>query len=481
MCTLVGAVGAAVVFSAQQPYEARAIISISTASSGSPDRFMATKLQSLQSDQVRRAVADAIRLPVTAIAAEVSLTQQPASDLLVVQTRDPVASRADAITRAYVTAFLDHERETAASQTGPALDRLNQQIASLQRQLDSVNKVISRATQEYISRVGTQAAIPPAEVVAPDAAATRAALADQYTRLLDAKSTLEFTSNSPPQLVSFGSAVRVTAKPRTVLLAAGLILGASVGTLIALLRAQLSSRLVDGAQVEELLGTAVIGTIDLRPRRRRLASWARLRRRNEDVLGAVLARARGAAQSSPIRVAVASVEHDEAVAAIVEDLVVLARAGGVAASVERRFEVEADTMLARDRVRRPADVVAAKPDSTRAARGVADRTRDDGRFAVVNAGRLFLRPRSVDDCLVADAVVIVIDVDTDRVAPLIQLAQVLEPRRSVMLPVTVRRTRHARRRGAKTYDIAEGQVLPDAAATPPARWAAAAAAQPVET
>ncbi len=436
VCALLGAMLAGYFASKPQPYEARAVVSIDTANVGSPDRYMATQLQSLQSGDVRDAVAAATKIPSVVIAREVTLSQQIAADLLVVATRDSDSRRAASITHAYVHAFINHQTTTAASDAAPTLRSITAQIASVQASLGAVTKTIADATKAYLDKAGKNAPIPPAEVVAPDAAAERSALEDQYTRLLDAKNSLQFNGAPAPQLVSYGAPALVVSRSRAVLIGVGMILGLSIGSVIALIRGQLGGNVLDDIQVEELLGAPVLGTLDLRKRHRSPARAELVQRRNDEVLGAVLARAKAATSASPTRVAVASVEGAAGPRVVVHDLYEKAQMAGAVASIVSGQEVHAEHNLLMER-RSLSGEIGSGARGDRKQAFAAGGSADDS-VLIIDASRIFAHPMLVDTCLEADVIVIVLELPKERAASLVQLARVLHARAPSLLPVAVR-------------------------------------------
>ena len=125
----------------------------------------------------------------------------------------------------------------------------------------------------YIARsndAGSTGVIPAESLIVPDLVQQRDALNAEYNRVLSAKNDLELSADNQTNSTIIEKAVVPSSPTQTtgkLILLGGTALGGLIGVAVALVLAQLSSKVLDEATVAQMLGTTVVGSF---PRNRAL-------------------------------------------------------------------------------------------------------------------------------------------------------------------------------------------------------------------
>jgi Mrp family chromosome partitioning ATPase len=232
-----------------------------------PDRYVLTQLAVLTSGSLAQQVVDQVNtqfpgdpLSVAALGALVEIEQEPETDIVRITTDAGDPAKAQAISQAYAELYMEGLATTVDDEA--QRQGLEAQITALQEELATINDEIKAAMEGYLPRSGVSnaPATPPVESVAPDAAAQRqiilAKLLQLQTDLLDLQNQSRLRVNTeilanaqlPTDPVPAGG---------NFVLAGGLVAGAIIGLVAALLWARFSAKVLDEVSVGEILGAPV--------------------------------------------------------------------------------------------------------------------------------------------------------------------------------------------------------------------------------
>lgn len=262
-------------------YESKAVLLIApptgmvVPSSDSPDRYIAGQLSVLASDSFAGSVAAQLNDGATVLSIHQALVveQSPSTDVVTIIVSDEDPLRAQRIANTVVTLYFQQLNEFVSTSQAAEIAKIDERIESVQSELASVYAGIAEVIEPFLpsgplSSNQVAAEIPTPEQVAPDLAARRDNLLAQASQLATIRSQLE--SSEAPHVTS--EVVQAASLPtsRTVLpgrliLAAGLLGGAGVGLVAALIIARLSRWLLDDQHAEDVLGEPLVGWLPSEP------------------------------------------------------------------------------------------------------------------------------------------------------------------------------------------------------------------------
>lgn len=262
-CAIVGVLlGVYAVQSAEEVYEARAIMLVLPPSDGNgstyngdPDRYVDAEISTMYSRTIQDMVVAKVPGETAFSASQaVRFEQRQNSDVVdvVATTSSPVRSRD--LANAYAESYIAYAQQIAADASQPSteLEQLNLELAALETTLAELTEKIRDALPAGATDIS--------ETTDTVSLAKRDATLLEYQRLLDTKTRLEnqaeVTVNSEIVDLS-GVPTTPTGGGSKLLLALGLIGGLGLGASLALLRARFSSEVIDPAQVQELLGKPI--------------------------------------------------------------------------------------------------------------------------------------------------------------------------------------------------------------------------------
>ena len=262
-------------------YESKAVLLIApptgtaVPSSGSPDRYIAGQLSVFASDSFAGDIAAALNdgSTVLSIHQALAVEQSPSTDVVTIIVSDTNPQRAQKVADTVVTVYFEQVTDFVDTSLATEIAKIDVRIEIVQTELAGVYAGIAAALEPYLpARPGTfnQAAgqIPTPEQVAPDLAAQRDNLLAQASELATIRSQLASTAapHVTSQVVQAASLpTSRTVLPRRLILAAGVIGGAGVGLVIALIMARLSRWLLDDQHAEEVLDEPLVGWLPSEP------------------------------------------------------------------------------------------------------------------------------------------------------------------------------------------------------------------------
>lgn len=261
----------------QTSYESKALLSVappsvspSTAESSS-DRYVAGQLLVLGSESSAAAVAEAIGGGATAqsVLAMLTVVQAPSSDIveLTISSGDPVYSQK--VGEAYVAQYFARLQQQIDSTTNASLAGIEDQLADLRQQLDTIDTQIAEAMAPYLPPVNddNNAAyppIPPIEQVVPDLVSQKQTLLDQFQNVSATKTEIELGSqlrvgSQVVQSPTLPTAALVSSNKK--ILIAGAFGGIFVGLLASVVAARISRKVLDDEEASEIVGHPLVGAM----------------------------------------------------------------------------------------------------------------------------------------------------------------------------------------------------------------------------
>lgn len=167
----------------EEQFESTALIlvqpsddSISPAQSTAPDRFVASQISLLESNQISENVAAVVGGDETALTVSRSLefSQREESDVVEVVATTTSAERSQAIAQATADVYIAELNERIEELFAPELTELTAEIEAIDAALVEVNTALANAAAPFLNQLGNESPIPvPAIEVLDPAAATR--------------------------------------------------------------------------------------------------------------------------------------------------------------------------------------------------------------------------------------------------------------------------------------------------------------------
>lgn len=295
LCALVGALpGLLTIARSVDTYEATAVLSIATPSGGSaaaiaasqPDRYIQSQISIIGSTENLSSAAKELGRGFDAgvVGEGLSIEQEPETDIVRITVESGIPKNAAAIANAVAEAYLRGGAPTAAEvpavegDAAPAttvplesLTPTQRELAALDAQIEQVTALVREQTtaietamQPYIdaNRSDPTRMIPQPEIVAPGASRLLATYTAQLTQLQSQRSAVESVDRTSVGSTLIERAVEPTAPAAGIgrlLVAAGVLLGGLGGVAVALVLAQLSSKVLDETIVAATLGSPVVG------------------------------------------------------------------------------------------------------------------------------------------------------------------------------------------------------------------------------
>jgi succinoglycan biosynthesis transport protein ExoP len=288
--------------------------------SGDPDRYVIGQIGVLRSDGLAEDVATQVGGGLTRddVLDAVTIGQRPATDLvdIVARTTDPEQSMM--IANAYVDLYFVAARAAVDESQRPDIERLDQELALVQSQLDDVDAEIVRRMAPFLPDrelgASQQFTVPGVDQVAPDLISQKETLLFQYSQLLTTKSDLELNARLrvTSEIVQRATVPETPTSPSFRLFsAAGGIAGLFAGFVVAILLARLSGKVGTAAEAGDVLGQPLVGSI---PRSREITQSPRaaleaLPARVAVAIDELCVRAEAAASGSSVSVVVTGTER----------------------------------------------------------------------------------------------------------------------------------------------------------------------------
>lgn len=236
--------------------------------SSNPDRYVVSQLSVLESESLAVSVADRITtqfgelITVAALRELVEIEHLPDTDIVEITTTiSDSPEKAAAISQAYVDLYV----EGLATTDDDAEQRadLERQIETLENQLSALDIRLEERMLKFLpsGNDSTPDPIPPAEVVDPSAVSQRQLLIAELQQIKAALNDLEIQSRLRVNTDVIANApIPLEALPPggNFLLAGGLLAGAVLGIIVALMWARFSTKVLDETSAGELLGAPVV-------------------------------------------------------------------------------------------------------------------------------------------------------------------------------------------------------------------------------
>jgi capsular polysaccharide biosynthesis protein len=258
-------------------YESQAILFISpperanSAVTSDLDRYIAGQIGVLTSDAFAAQVAERLGAGVTANDVESTITviQRPQTNVVTIggSTSDP--ERAQRIVGAFTDLYFEQAHARANAANGGDVQALDDRLTSISTELAEVNSAITAVIAPFLpdgSPGGAQAfpPIPSPEQVAPELVTRQVTLLSEYSQVAQQKTQLETegglrVTSEVVQSASLPTdpAPRSSRSKSILLLAAGGFLGC-VGAVVV---ARFSRRVLDAAEVAQVLKQPVFGSM----------------------------------------------------------------------------------------------------------------------------------------------------------------------------------------------------------------------------
>jgi Mrp family chromosome partitioning ATPase/capsular polysaccharide biosynthesis protein len=274
LCALVGVIAGQVLQpSSQSRYASTALLLVvpSTASGvggGTGDRYVASQLVVLESPPLAARAAELSGVPLAdgSAAHEVSFIQIPGTDVVRVVASSTSPANSQAIANAFVDAYIERTDTGSGADETLGATEIETSLSEIELQLAELDSHIGEAMAPFVqtSEDDPDVEIPTVEQVAPALATEREVLLETYRGLLSQRTQLEFEPPAETGSQVIQRAQRPTApvggSSRVMTLALP-ILGLLVGVGIATVLARASRRVVDAAEVTEILGVPFAATI----------------------------------------------------------------------------------------------------------------------------------------------------------------------------------------------------------------------------
>lgn len=283
LCAILGAVpGLLSIANSVSSYESVATIGIATPTSGAgaisaanqPDRYIVSQLSVVtSSDTLEQAAEQLDGITAAEIAEALSVEQEPSADIITIKATADQPKSAAAIANAVADVYIANSVTQQTKARQPQINALAQRLTDLTTQVTAVNARITEAMAEYVSRANqpnTPGIIPDPSIIVPDLVQQRDSLNSEYSRVQDAKNDLELSldNQSVSSLIEQASVPSSPTQTKgKIILVGGTVLGGLIGVAVALVLAQLSSKVLDETSVAQMLGTTVVGAF---PRNRAL-------------------------------------------------------------------------------------------------------------------------------------------------------------------------------------------------------------------
>ena len=274
ICVALGTVPLLLAADGSSSYESTAALLVSPPSesrvqvnfTNDPDRYVIGEMAVLESATIADAVAERLDGAGGAggaggsLADAVQVEHRPETDIVTVTATASTPEGAAALANAYVDTYLESLDARIAETQTPELAELDEQLATVGRQLAAVDDAIGDAMAPYLDLVGDPdaGALPSVEQVAPNLVSQKSTLLTQYGEILSLTTQLEVSS----KLRVTSRLIQTASQPEEVASSGGraLLLGPLAGLLLGAYAAVVltrTSRTVHGErQVSQILGAS---------------------------------------------------------------------------------------------------------------------------------------------------------------------------------------------------------------------------------
>lgn len=246
-----GLVVGAIVGPPRQLFESTSMVAVAPAAPApaNPDRFVAQQVAVLRSGAFQDRVAR--RLSIDHGAVEVTVSQQPATDLVSIVVVAANGERARAFAGGMADEYIAYEQEREQERRQRAVAALDERASAIERDLQTLTPTA------------------PGDPSAANVAAQRLRREQEFREVLAAKSQLVArTGEAVSAIVEPATAPRpVSNTRRTVILVGGVLFGEAVGLALATLFARFSSFVLSDTQVIDILAAPLVSRMTIPPAR----------------------------------------------------------------------------------------------------------------------------------------------------------------------------------------------------------------------
>jgi capsular polysaccharide biosynthesis protein len=264
--------GAGIGYSQAKPVQfvSRATLSIDPSSPGaspnaaaeSPDRFIATEVGVLTSQDFAVAVAKQLGPDESPIGLQrlVTITNRSGTDIVDVVAKTPNGERSRAIVNAYIDVYTERVKAEAAREQAALVAAYDGSMQGVRQQLAKVDSEISQALAPYLNGPGV---LPTIDQVRPDLATQKASLQNQLNTLQQSKTTAQLAGPSigSTQVIEPGTDPVATGRRKIMIVGPFTAAALLAGVFLVVLLARLSRRVLDAEEVGEIMGQPVLGRL----------------------------------------------------------------------------------------------------------------------------------------------------------------------------------------------------------------------------
>jgi capsular polysaccharide biosynthesis protein len=262
-CALVGAlVGYP---SGKRPeFMSRATFSVTSpgASSGdAADRFVATQVSLLGSQEFLASVAKSLGPSFTAreLSRVVTVAPRSGTNIIDALATTPDGARSKRITKQYLSTYVKTVDASSSGRTSDISTDFDLQLASLRSQLADVDAEIKQAMSPYL--VGNQP-VPAVEQVRPDLASKKSLLVDAYDQVNATKAAaLNGSTSESVQVIEAGTDPIPIGQRSILKLGVFTVAAFLAGLFLAVVLARMSRRVLDEEEITEITGKPVVGRL----------------------------------------------------------------------------------------------------------------------------------------------------------------------------------------------------------------------------
>lgn len=247
-----------------------------TGGGGSTDanRYLQSQLSVLRSLDLAEKTASTMGGSYTRqqVSTSVRVIERPGTDVVDVFAKAPTGVEAARLADVYVQTYIEYLRDQARASNSQDLDEINQKLLEFKQSLSALSATISLAKSAFITDIlknypGLTNLPDVSNLAVPDAAIAQVdydTTLQQYTELLKNRTALEAESRTKVATEVVQKAVEPTVPldtTRLLYVVAGAIAGAVMGLFACVITARVSNKVVDDQQTVAVLGTALVGTV----------------------------------------------------------------------------------------------------------------------------------------------------------------------------------------------------------------------------
>ncbi len=236
--------------------------------SSNPDRYVLSQLSVLESESLAAEVVNEVNLQpggsdltVADLRATVDIKHKPETDIVTITSTTDDPKKAAFISQTYATLYVAGLATTATDVEQRAA--LEKSIETLTNRLDGLDQRLKDAMAPWLPRKAdaTPDPIPPPDIIDPAAVSQRQLTQAELTGLIGQRNEIDLQSRLQvnTEILSDAPEPEQPLPPRgNFLLAGGLLSGAILGVIVALMWARFSTKVLDEVSAGDILGAPVV-------------------------------------------------------------------------------------------------------------------------------------------------------------------------------------------------------------------------------